>query len=311
MVLQETSFTFNSNIDMIKKTIIASIILFTIWSIFLSRNPSIDASQHQWQDNYIQAENYLFSKTKFDNVIVGSSLSKRIFMDSLAGFYNLSFNGQSTFDGLKIISEGKSKPNNVFIEINVLDRDENKTFTSSLTSKLSIEAKESNLAFRSDKQPLALLGKYVGLPIFINAHSIIKKVNKKVEGSSKTGRINNNTNIFNKMKAQQMVTNNIIIEEKKALRIIELLNTTINNLKNQNINVIFFEMPVNSKIQNLSKPLQLRALIQKKFPEIDFIPAPKESEKYKTTDGVHLSIKEAVRYTSYLKDKIKLIGINY
>ena len=87
-------------------------------------------------------------------MIVGSSLSKRLETDSLTNFYNLSFNGLSIFDGLEILENKYRFPKNVFIEINVIVRDQNKNFNEIISSPILNVLKRQFMILRTDKQPL-------------------------------------------------------------------------------------------------------------------------------------------------------------
>ncbi|MEP0265533.1 hypothetical protein [Dokdonia sp.] len=295
---------------MIKKTILTSIVLFSIWSIILYAYPNLSVSQHQWQDNYIRAEKYLYASDEIENVIIGSSLSTRIIMDSLPTFYNLSFGGQSTFDGLKVITTKANSPNNVFIEINVLYKEENKTFTRSLTSQVPYMTKKKFLAFRSDKQPLAIFGDRIIQPFASRVHRLIRKGYYKTFDNSISFNKSSDSSLFEKMKALQVERNTQLLSNEKITLLIDNLRFAVRNLEKKNINVIFFEMPVNIEIHNLSKPNQIRSLIQKSFPNHIFIAAPRDLEKYKTSDGIHLPRDEAALYTDYLKKEIKTINNN-
>ncbi len=143
---------------MIKKSILTFLILFVIYSVVVTTKPSIGASQHQWQRNVIKAQKFLFNETDtIKNVIVGSSLSSRLVVDNLPGFYNLSFDGLCIYDGLKIIRNKKALPQNVFIETNVLLRDESKDFTDALFSPILYFLTKHLIALRADKQPIGIM----------------------------------------------------------------------------------------------------------------------------------------------------------
>ncbi|HLZ16795.1 MAG TPA: hypothetical protein VKQ08_07135 [Cyclobacteriaceae bacterium] len=50
-------------------------------------NPKLHSSQHQWQDNLIKAQEYIYGeRDTTGDIIVGSSLSCRLAMDSLPSF---------------------------------------------------------------------------------------------------------------------------------------------------------------------------------------------------------------------------------
>src|SRR3954463_7333081 len=118
---------------MIKKSFILSLLLVAGYSMLLAyRNPTMSVSNHQWQDNSIKAQNFLYKEHKFERVIVGSSLSSRLVMDSLPHYSNLCFAGMSVFEGLKLLSVDKELPVFVFIEMNAIFNAEDKAFTSTI-----------------------------------------------------------------------------------------------------------------------------------------------------------------------------------
>ena len=103
---------------MIKKSIFVALLLFALWTAFLMLKPNASVSQHVWQENIITTEEYLYDVDFVPNVILGSSLSERIIIDSLSDFFSLAFGGQSIYDGLEILTQKDKLPKRVFIEIN-------------------------------------------------------------------------------------------------------------------------------------------------------------------------------------------------
>ena len=147
---------------MINRSLLVGIVLFTIYSLVINLKPKLSSTQHQWQDNIAKAQNYVFNESDtLNNIIIGSSLSCRILTDSLPSFYNLSFNGQGIFDGLKIIKNKHNLPKNIFIETNVILRKENSDFTSSLLFPISFYLRKHLLSLRADKQPISILLRYL------------------------------------------------------------------------------------------------------------------------------------------------------
>ena len=109
MVLLGHLSIFNFNY-MIKKTIIVFIVLFGVYTFIILLNPSISATQHQWQDNVVRAEKYIYDESDtINNLIVGSSLSLLIRNDSLRHFYNLAFAAQSFYSVFVKKQQGKSE----------------------------------------------------------------------------------------------------------------------------------------------------------------------------------------------------------
>ncbi len=148
---------------MIKKSILFCGIVLGLWSLVLRVAP-VSITLHSMQDNIAKAEKFIFDMDTPENLIVGSSISTTIHMDSLPEFYNLSLSGQSAFDGLNLLREKKNLPTNVFIEMNVLIRSENSVFKESISSPVMNTMKEHVSAFRTDKQVLPAIIGYVLTP---------------------------------------------------------------------------------------------------------------------------------------------------
>ena len=87
---------------MIKKSIICFVIFAILHLCIVLFNPSVGMATHQWQDNVLKAQQFLYAE-KADTVMVGTSLSARIIRDSIPFVKSVSFGGCSVEDGLKII----------------------------------------------------------------------------------------------------------------------------------------------------------------------------------------------------------------
>src|SRR2546421_7447687 len=106
---------------MIKKTIVSALIFFVAYNMYLSlAHPEPGTGQHQWQKNIILIQNYADKYQGSPVVIVGTSLSARLYNDMLpTGFYNLGLAGGSIFDGLEVIRQSRKKPKYLLIETNI------------------------------------------------------------------------------------------------------------------------------------------------------------------------------------------------
>jgi len=292
---------------MIKKTILTAVTLFTIYSIYVAffAPKWWHAAQHQWQENIIKAQNFLYNESDtIQNVIIGSSLANRLIMDSLSKTYNLSFSGQSIFDGLNILTRKSKKPKNIFIEMNIVLRPEDKKFTQSLNSPILYYPREMIVSLREDKQPIAILP-VAGLELFSAVFNkpLFAKHNR--EKSNKTEIKSSDENrLFSKML-------NLQIKDYSKEPDQEILDNSFNSLKEyvvkiegNDTNIVFFEMPVDNRLKNLPQAQTVRETFMKFFPptRYSYILLP-DSSKYETTDGVHLTKEEARRYTIYFKSK--------
>lgn len=301
---------------MVKKSVIFSILLIICWSIYIKNNPT-GVSQSQWQDNMISAERFVFDNPDVDNLIVGSSLARRLQRDSLPNYYNLSMSGQGVFDGLNILTSKKNLPSNVFIEINMIIRHENETFRDIISSPILNGLKRHFQIFRSDKQPLALLSHGIASP---ELNKFIIQLRKKETSNLAIEKTvikipiasSNNSNEENKpIKKRNKALEEAIKSQKKnyskkidSIDIENQFNILFNHikyLKSKNVNIVFFEMPVNPELISLNRATYLRNRIENDFPNYKFIKLPDNIKYITTTDGVHLTPEESNIYTSYFK----------
>jgi hypothetical protein len=296
---------------MIKKTIFVFLVIFVLYSLFIALKPKLGSSQHQWQDNIIKAQKFAYDDTDtIENVIIGTSLSCRLIMDSLPSFYNLSFSGQSIFDGLKIIKNKNVFPKNVFIETNLIMRGESLDFTNSLFSPISYFLNKNFIALRADKQPIGIFIRYFTAfkSILNNKFLISKKENTKLENKENVVEVKQDIQkdeLFKKMLDLQIIEYSKCPDTLELKKKLVLLSEYVNMLKDNNVNVYFFEIPINSNLMELPKAKIIRNEINLKFPSsmVNYIQI--DSSLYETTDGVHLGNIEALKYTTFFKNRIK------
>lgn len=298
---------------MIKKTLILTLLMLALYSIFIAYfKPNLLVSQTQWQDNSIKAQKFAFSDSSFRYVIVGSSLASRLPMDSLEGFYNLSFSGQSIFDGLKILFQKEKFPKTVFVETNVILKDEDKNFTAGFTNPFFYYSRKYLASMRDGKQPLAI----ASLPLSVAVDKSISTTKKylssppKIVSAKPVDKLQND--LFEKLLAEQIrqiERATVTTTPQKVDSSFKLLEYYVKRLQQRNVEVIFFEMPVNPRLCNLPGPTTLRNMMLEKFPadQYKYIPQPDCSE-YVTTDGLHLSTREAAKYMHYFKTMMDVKG---
>ena len=292
---------------MIKKSLVVTILLLICWSLFISLNP-FSVSQHQWQDNIVSAEKFIYDTESADNLIVGSSLAGRLQMDSLPNFYNLSLGGQSILDGLNILRNKKKLPKNVFIETNFILRGENENFNEIISSPILNELKEQSKVFRTDKQPLAYINKkYVLRFVSVFFHRIIypirENINHQLDHQKEVKNSNPGSTIFDKMLALKIEQYSEQTDIEMMDERFQKLESHVRYLQSNGVNVFFFEMPVNPQLVNLKRAKYLRQRVKNEFSNNIFIGMPENLDIYKTSDGVHLTNEESRFYTHYFKNK--------
>lgn len=289
---------------MIKKTLILTCILLAAHIIHRDYfKPDSRISMGQWQDNQIIAQEYLYSNTPpTNNIIVGSSVSKWIYTDSLDNFTNLAFSGESAFEGLELISHRKEQPKNVFIELNLILKN-NPNFNKTLYNPFFYEIRKYIPALRDGRQPLStlkeLLLKY-GIKYNIPPHQF---QSFPLFDTTKTPNIEQIKEGLRIEKREQYANMPRATNEEEQIAVTRLKNH-INILESKGVNIILFEVPTGEAYCSSARSTGLREIILKEFPMSKYTYFPFiECGEYKTSDELHLTPKEALRYTLHFRDQ--------
>lgn len=292
---------------MIKKTLVTFLIIFAAYTIIVTyiADPNRIVSEHQWQDNQIKTQQYLFSDTdSISAIIVGSSLSERLHMNMLPHFYNLGLLGLGPMDGLSTIQAKGKYPKYIFIETNHVDRPQSEELKNSIENPLMTPLRRHLVSLRDGKQPMGFIAipygqKATAYGVYLLQSALSKITSKPTEQVSETS-----ANVFDKMLNQSIEYQN---------RIPDNLDTEINILKQyvehaslQGSTIIFFEMPIQHQLCGLARPIAIRNCMYKAFPKdrYKYINIP-ECSDYTTTDGEHLDFVSAEKYTEYFKKQIE------
>lgn len=293
---------------MIKRTILTTLLLFVFYTFFVAHAPKYwYASQSQSQNNVIKAQKLIYNENDtIQNVIIGSSLSSRLITESFPKTYNLSFSGQSIFDGLKILTHKSNLPKNIFIEMNFVLRPESIEFTKSINSPILYYPRKYIFSLREDKQPIAVFGK-ISLDVLGKIKSNFSHVHNYEKKENIVNKSINNNVLFSKVLDLQIKEYSKEPSKKKLDESFEILRDYVKTMEAKDVNVIFFEMPVNYKLENLPKAKAIRETFYKYFPssKYNYISLPKLF-KFETTDGIHLNKLEAIKYTAYFKSTNKI-----
>ena len=66
----------------------------------------------------------------------------------------------------------------------------------------------------------------------------------------------------------------------------------------------FFEMPNDSRLVRMKSRKELRVFVKKEFPDIPYREENNYGDIYKTSDGIHLTWRSAVKFTEYFTRNI-------
>lgn len=279
---------------MIRKSLLTAVILLLLHALFVYLYP-VSSEQYALQRNTVKAQHFIYGDAH-DNIIIGSSLSNRLVMDSLQGISNLSFSGLGIFDGLRILNNSNVAPRIVFIETNIMSRSESEHFTSYVNSPILSPVKRAIPSLRDEFQPIGMLGELI-----IRTLKKEKTNNNDLDQTATTGQPGDDT-FFNKMLALQAEDYSKVPDTTMLRTRFEQLALEVERLEARGAQVVFFEMPVNETLCDLPEPQTIRAFYRKYFPESKYayIRVP-HCSGYKTTDGAHLAEDEAARYTMFFK----------
>lgn len=287
-----------------KKFLISFLVFFLGYSLFVRLIPGRQFSQTLWQENTIKAERYLYDPTiQCDDVIVGSSMSFRLIMDSLPGFCNLSFSGLTIFDGIDVVKRKRVFPKRLFIEMNVLFKEKSEDLHNSVIASIPYHLKKWEPSLRNDKQPLTIVGSgLVSMRIRLFGPT-------RQPGGGRVTALNDDDPLFQRMLSFHHSYYDLKPAPEEEERKMNELKIAIEELKKNGVEILFYELPVHSSLIQQEMPKAIRKTFASYFPpeEYVYIPLPPDTSAYHTTDGMHFTVDEAHRYSGYMRRSIDLI----
>lgn len=269
---------------MIKKSIICFVVLAVLHLCFVLANPSMGMATHQWQDNVMKAQQFLYAG-KTDTVMVGTSLSGRIIRDSIPFVKSVSFGGCSVEDGLKIILSKKDVPKLVLLETNLLLIDGNPELVSRITNGVIPKIRHWIPSLREQYEPISLFASLMMNSTGINPQAGMAKVDMNLLNES----------------INRHIAEDRLMPEEWIKRRGETIKALITGLESKGTRFVFFEMPVNERLLHLKKNDQMRAFVKKEFPTSKYLYLPSDTFKYLTTDGEHLDFEGQQRFSHYFR----------
>jgi hypothetical protein len=280
---------------MIRKSIFISIGLLLLYELFLRvTNIRWDTSQNDKSANIISVQNFLYNysaaEMEKDTVLIGTSVSRKLNTDSIGThFISLAFNAWNTYDGLELVKRSGEKPACLLVETNYA---KSQYLEPEITSNLEPISYYSGKFFKS----LQLQYQPAGLLIGWGKNLMRKRIElMKLQKRSDTALYQFNLQM-NKEKMNEPIPDSVLV------RRFTILKSLISGFKKENIDVIFFEVPVSKELQFTASMTEVRKYYLTYFPENEYrhIPLPAEND-YSFSDGVHLSPQSAIAYSLYLK----------
>lgn len=275
---------------MAKRALLITFILLLGYSgfVYLFQEKILRTGQNQYDRNIVTAEEFLYERgQKAEVVILGSSMSSRLVMDSLPGnYFCLGLSGMGVADGIALVHKSLRKPKVVLIEMNVILRDVNSNFETDLFHPFFFTLRKHIPILRKKYQPVAVLKALIREGAGIKQNLALFKLPKS---------------LFEQEVATLMRDENVVPEPLKFKRKFDDLYKHVQTFQKSGIEVIFFEMPFYAEAENLALPIKIRREFLKYFPATKYKYIAVPADKYETSDGVHLAGLEQLRYTRYLK----------
>jgi len=270
------------------------LLLLMVYVITIQRiKPNIVFYQNQYQSNVIFAQNFLYAEVKPSQVIVGSSMATRMKFEKSEDVYNLAFGGGAPLTGLEIIRQSGFVPKVIFIESNVFTMMSNEVFLEKLFTPVLFELRGQIIAFQEKYQVLNIVGNFI---YSFAGRSQEEKLQQKIDKKLLDKLVNSALKKADTFK----------IKDREVL--LKKWHMNIDYFKQKGTKLIFFEMPNDSRLVKTEKRKKLRSLIKNEFPNILYIEENNLDDRYKTGDGIHLTLKSAMDFTEYFKTNLGLDG---
>ena|GEM_PF-1103017 len=273
--------------DMIKKSLLTASVLIIAYWLYVTFVPVNTRGQSFYQANSIRTEQFIFQEQICRKVIVGTSLSLMIFQDSLpSDFYNLSLAGMSTFDGLRMLQLSQKLPDYIFVEINGLLKKENPHYFQKTLTTPSYEIHKYFSFTREENFPAIVTTSSLRknwYPYLKNYHVPEGIFLEFIQGS------------------KIMIAS---ITEQQLNESVNILKSYTDYFESKGVKIIFFEMPINHSLLEEPNTFIFRKVLYKNFPH-DRYSYITYNKKVKTMDGLHLTEKEGMEYSSFFRKEVE------
>jgi hypothetical protein len=265
-----------ASIRTVSRIVVGALVIFLVYNgLLLFLRPRISRGQHQWQDNVINAQRYIYSSSRLPVVVVGSSLSTRL-RDLPADYFNLALGGSDCLTGLAIVLREGYCPKLVLIEANSM-RGVDEGFVAKLYASLSYPLRRYLPALREENNPLTVLMSAVS--------------DRVVRDPDVPGELLQ----LAVARAKVPIDNEFRIQNGRNLDQLEKLVRSL--ISNASIPV-FYWMPLHPAVSVAPRTQYERLAFHERFPDDRYYwladPPP---DRFKPADGLHLARPEAVDYS--------------
>ena len=280
-------FTSNSKVFILKSLLLFVVVAVLYVVVVAVLKPESTFVQNQYQGNFIFAQDFVYLDKKPSQIVVGSSMARRMKFKKKDDVYNLAFGGSGPLTGLEIIRRSGFVPNVIYIESNVFSMDVDEKFLDKLFTPLLFELRRKIIALQEKYQILNLVGSAI---YRFAGRSQKEKLQEKVDKTL--------LNKLVKSKLSSLETFHV------AKAVLKQWHTNIAYFQKKGTKLLFFEMPNDSRLVKTEEREKLQSLIKKEFPNISYVEENNADDVYETGDGVHLTWSSAIEFTEYFKDVV-------
>ena len=271
---------------MIKKAFFSFFCFLTSYIILIAIFPNKGVGTHQWQENQIRAHQFLYEKTS-DTVLIGTSLSARLLLDSLNTVCSCAFSASVVEDGLRLLLLKEQTPRFVLLETNYLLRPSNGDIIKVNTQGPLPTLRRIIPVLREQNSPISLVGFICMRDALTPTGEVdIERLERNIEN-----RISDDHTHY--------------LTETQMTERINTIQSLIRQVESRGSIIVLFEMPLNKRIVHTPSNDQTRQVVHRMFPPEMYNYLTNDTSSYLTNDGEHLDSEGQRRYSHFLRNELK------
>jgi len=302
-------FTFNSKLlkTPIGRSLITALTLLSSYHILVvTKVITPSKGMHQWQNNFIKIQSYAYqNQLNGSMVIVGSSLTANLQIDTEPQIINLGISGGCTQTGTESVKRNPSKPAILLVEINeTINRKIDSQLIDSIYNPFLYPIRRYIPMLKEEYHPVAVV-----IPTLVSIKQRLREA-RGLKNKPRTIRqvVNVPQTLTDKLISQAVeeYKSPVAAKEESLLRQeAEYIKAQISQIRKDGVRVVLFDIPREQRIQATLRERQIRSLMREFFPSKDFewLPEP-PPRNWKTNDGFHLVSSDATEYYTFLKNQI-------
>lgn len=285
---------------MIKRSLITALVLLLGYHFILPHIPQgyfwIPGQQRA---NYASAQKFVHDVPADIKAVVGSSMANELSQEILGpGFVKLTFPAGGSFTGLDIIGNTGKRPSLLLIETNTVLRGADDSLVADATSGWRRQLRDATPALKEEGRPSNYAVGYLNIWVkrFCN-------LGNKLTGKSKAPaavEVPADPAMLENVMRVNRETLNRKPDQVKVDDEVRRFGEHVDALAAAGTRCVFFEMPIDSSLQELEEPAAVRRAMANRFPRDRYTWIDIPRRDYRTSDGIHLVREEADEVTRKL-----------